>query len=60
MLLQETELSVVLDSFEINKSDLTPADVVMRILGEESMYGLYSKNSYLPLELFDDDAFDER
>lgn len=58
--LQETELSVVLDGFGVQESALTPSDVVLRILGQEAMFGLYSKSCYLPLELFDDDAFDER
>lgn len=58
--LQETKLSVVLTSYGVSESDLTPSEVVLRILGEDAMYGLYTRNSYLPLELFDDDALDER
>lgn len=58
--LQEIELPLVLENFGIRDSDLTPSEVVLRILGEDVMYGLYSKNNYLPLELFDNDALDER
>ncbi|KYN02642.1 Dynein heavy chain 1, axonemal [Cyphomyrmex costatus] len=44
----------------IKPSDMLPFEKIRSLLSDEEKYGLYSKISYLSLELFDDEEYDCR
>lgn len=44
----------------IKPCDMLPFEKICLLLSDEEKYGLYSKTSYLPLELFDDEEYDCR
>ncbi|XP_012056092.1 PREDICTED: dynein heavy chain 1, axonemal-like [Atta cephalotes] len=50
----------VLKAENIKPCDMLPFEKIYPLLSDKEKYGLYSKTSYLPLELFDDEEYDCR
>lgn len=50
----------ILKAEGIRPYDMLPFEKILPLLSYEEKYDLYSKASYLPLELFDDEEYDCR
>lgn len=50
----------ILKAEGVKPYDMLPFEKICQLLSHEEKYDLYSKASYLPLELFDDEKYDCR
>ena len=57
---QNLKIEDVLKDENIKSCDMLPFEKIWPLLSDKEKYDLYSKTSYLPLELFDDEEYDCR
>ncbi|KAG5345241.1 DYH1 protein, partial [Acromyrmex charruanus] len=57
---QNLKIEDVLKEENIKSCDMLPFEKIWPLLSDKEKYGLHSKTSYLPLELFDDEEYDCR